>query len=300
MARAYATLRERRLPHRRLDLRERAARRRRASRTPTGKPRATGRTRATRARVLERLAARRSIDQLLQGVVSTAPARRRSSRATPVAGKTGTTENYGDAWFVGYTPDLVTAVWVGYPERAAADADRVPRPAGRRRHVPGADLEGVHGEGARRTATLADASFPLAVDPVRVAGDASSFRDRQARSATTATAASTATIELFTGEAPTTVADCKPNEVDVPNVRGATLAAAQARLDRPAAARRRSSTSRRGRASASASSSGRSRASGTLSAYDKVTLVVARAVHGVVPRARRAAGRAGARASSRS
>ena len=35
----------------------------------------------------------------------------------PVAGKTGTTENYGDAWFVGYTPDLVTAVWVGYPDK---------------------------------------------------------------------------------------------------------------------------------------------------------------------------------------
>ena len=33
----------------------------------------------------------------------------------PVAGKTGTTENYGDAWFVGYTPQLAVAVWVGYP-----------------------------------------------------------------------------------------------------------------------------------------------------------------------------------------
>ncbi len=31
----------------------------------------------------------------------------------PVAGKTGTTSNYSDAWFVGYTQDLVTAVWVG-------------------------------------------------------------------------------------------------------------------------------------------------------------------------------------------
>ena len=31
------------------------------------------------------------------------------------AGKTGTTDDYGDAWFVGYTPQLVTAVWVGYP-----------------------------------------------------------------------------------------------------------------------------------------------------------------------------------------
>ena len=36
----------------------------------------------------------------------------------PAAGKTGTTNNYTDAWFVGYTPDLVAAVWVGYPEGA--------------------------------------------------------------------------------------------------------------------------------------------------------------------------------------
>ncbi len=34
----------------------------------------------------------------------------------PAAGKTGTTQKYRDAWFVGYTPDLVAAVWVGYPE----------------------------------------------------------------------------------------------------------------------------------------------------------------------------------------
>jgi penicillin-binding protein 1A len=33
----------------------------------------------------------------------------------PCAGKTGTTEDYGDAWFCGYTPDLAAAVWVGYP-----------------------------------------------------------------------------------------------------------------------------------------------------------------------------------------
>ncbi len=33
----------------------------------------------------------------------------------PAAGKTGTTTDYCDAWFVGYTPDIVTAVWVGYP-----------------------------------------------------------------------------------------------------------------------------------------------------------------------------------------
>jgi penicillin-binding protein 1A len=38
-----------------------------------------------------------------------------ASYGCPAAGKTGTTSNYTDAWFVGYTPKLSTAVWVGYP-----------------------------------------------------------------------------------------------------------------------------------------------------------------------------------------
>ena len=33
----------------------------------------------------------------------------------PAAGKTGTTDDFNDAWFVGYTPTLVSSVWVGYP-----------------------------------------------------------------------------------------------------------------------------------------------------------------------------------------
>jgi len=37
----------------------------------------------------------------------------RANLDRPVAGKTGTTNNYTDAWFVGFTPDLVTSVWIG-------------------------------------------------------------------------------------------------------------------------------------------------------------------------------------------
>ena len=42
----------------------------------------------------------------------------------PAAGKTGTTDNHADAWFVGYTPNLATAVWVGYPN-AQIEMDNV-------------------------------------------------------------------------------------------------------------------------------------------------------------------------------
>jgi len=40
-----------------------------------------------------------------------------------VAGKTGTTSNFYDAWFVGYVPQLSTAVWVGYPDRHVSMRD---------------------------------------------------------------------------------------------------------------------------------------------------------------------------------
>ena len=90
------------------------------------------------------------VTSLLQGVVRAGTGKRAQlSDGRPVAGKTGTTENYGDAWFVGYTPQLVAAVWVGYPTTAEADADRVQRRRGRRRHLPGADLEELHGADAR-------------------------------------------------------------------------------------------------------------------------------------------------------
>jgi penicillin-binding protein 1A len=40
----------------------------------------------------------------------------RAQIGCPAAGKTGTTDDFNDAWFAGYTPELATAVWVGYPD----------------------------------------------------------------------------------------------------------------------------------------------------------------------------------------
>ncbi|MCX8007792.1 MAG: PBP1A family penicillin-binding protein [Coriobacteriia bacterium] len=55
--------------------------------------------------------------KILKGVISSGTATR-ARIGRPAAGKTGTTQDYRDAWFVGYTPDLVCAVWMGYtPER---------------------------------------------------------------------------------------------------------------------------------------------------------------------------------------
>ena len=58
-----------------------------------------------------------TVNQLLQGVVQYGTGKAAALPGWQVAGKTGTTEDYGDAWFVGYTPQLVVAVWVGYPDK---------------------------------------------------------------------------------------------------------------------------------------------------------------------------------------
>jgi penicillin-binding protein 1A len=44
----------------------------------------------------------------------------RAQIGRPAAGKTGTAQDYRDAWFAGYTPNLSAAVWVGYPEGSVA------------------------------------------------------------------------------------------------------------------------------------------------------------------------------------
>ena len=46
---------------------------------------------------------------------------KRAQIGRPAAGKTGTTSNYHDAWFVGYTPDLVVGVWIGNDDNTSLD-----------------------------------------------------------------------------------------------------------------------------------------------------------------------------------
>lgn len=53
---------------------------------------------------------------MLKGVISKGTGRA-AAIGRPAAGKTGTTQEYRDAWFAGYTPELVAAVWVGHPEQ---------------------------------------------------------------------------------------------------------------------------------------------------------------------------------------
>ena len=57
------------------------------------------------------------IHQMLTGVVQSGTGTSAAIPGVDVAGKTGTTTNYADAWFVGWTPQLTTAVWVGYPNK---------------------------------------------------------------------------------------------------------------------------------------------------------------------------------------
>jgi len=52
----------------------------------------------------------------------TAKGLKKFSQLYPAAGKTGTTNDYRDAWFIGYTPQLLTGVWIGYDQ---------PRPGGK-------------------------------------------------------------------------------------------------------------------------------------------------------------------------
>lgn len=57
------------------------------------------------------------ITYLLEGVVQSGTGKIARSLNRPVAAKTGTTDDYSDAWFMGYSPELAVGAWVGYDVR---------------------------------------------------------------------------------------------------------------------------------------------------------------------------------------
>ena len=82
------------------------------------------------------------ITSMMEGVVQRGTAATLRELGRPIAGKTGTTNDEKDAWFVGYTPNLVVGLYIGFdkPQHARQGRDR--------RRPRRADLQGVHGRGA--------------------------------------------------------------------------------------------------------------------------------------------------------
>jgi penicillin-binding protein 1A len=61
---------------------------------------------------------------LMRGVVQRGTGQRaRRTLDWPIGGKTGTMDDYTDAWFVGFDPDVTVGVWVGYDEKVTLGYD---------------------------------------------------------------------------------------------------------------------------------------------------------------------------------
>jgi penicillin-binding protein 1A len=167
------------------------------------------------------------VTSILQRVVTEGTGERAALDDRPVAGKTGTTENYGDAWFVGYTPQLAVAVWVGYPDRL------VPMET---------EFEGSPVAGGTFPAliwrTFAKSALEHLEEPPEtfpypsydsVVARQVVYRDNKTM-LDNGNCRGVREILYFIGTGPEAEADCKPNEVDVPNVVGSRFASARKHL----------------------------------------------------------------------
>jgi penicillin-binding protein 1A len=219
------------------------------------------------------------INQILQRVVTSGTGRKAALPDRPAAGKTGTTENYGDAWFVGYTPQLAVAVWVGYaneliPMLTQYEDEPVAGgtfPALIWKTFMEEALDYLHA----RPGYFDSPSLPYAV-PVNV------VQRRGQLMVDNGLCRGARSVWVFSEQGPKRTAGCKPNEVEVPRVVGSTLDDAKERLAaqplryevlyKPAARGQRLDMV-----------VGQIPANGTMSAHDKVTLVAAKPRHGVVP-----------------
>jgi membrane peptidoglycan carboxypeptidase len=211
-------------------------------------------------------------DQMLEGVVKSGTG---TAAQLPggwsVAGKTGTTEQYGDAWFVGFTPDIVTAVWVGYPDRLRPMLSEYHGHAVAGGTYP-AQIWKAFMEKALPYRKLTPTPFPTPSIPYSTPASVLFRADQLERD--NGQCRGTNTVQLFTDVAVPT-ASCKPNEVQVPDVRGALLAKAKARLlEQPLLTRVVWEAPKPGAKLGVVLR--QTPVAGTLSAYDRVTLFVAR------------------------
>jgi penicillin-binding protein 1A len=218
------------------------------------------------------------VDELLQGVVQYGTGTAAAIPGRAVAGKTGTTENYGDAWFVGFTPEIVAAVWVGYPNELRPMLTEF-----HGRAVAGGTYPALIWKAFMMQALaylkVPPEAFPsppsLYTSPVRV-----TFRNEKVMR-DNGLCRTAFTVEFYAGSAPFPLADCKKNEVEVPDVRGATLAAAKARLQlQPLLSRIVYKPAKAGQRLGVVLD--QFPLKGTLSAWDSVALVLPKAQKGVV------------------
>jgi penicillin-binding protein 1A len=168
-----------------------------------------------------------TLTSMLQDVVRSGTGKRAALGDRPVAGKTGTTENYGDAWFVGYTPQLVTAVWVGYPnklEPMLTQFDGLPVAGGTFPALIWKEFE------ARALRKLGEPPESFAAPQAQYAVPRHVVYRNSRWYIDNGNCQDSRTIMYVAGYGPSQKAPCKPNEVDVPRVVGARLEDARARL----------------------------------------------------------------------
>jgi penicillin-binding protein 1A len=167
------------------------------------------------------------LTSMLQNVVRDGTGKRAALPDRPVAGKTGTTENYGDAWFVGYTPQLAVAVWVGYPHKLIpmeTEFEGDPVAGG----TYPALIWKAFSESALRYMNEPPQAFPYPEYPSAVPVNVAYRNGRWVLD--NGLCDNVRQVFYVPGFAPRQQADCKENEVDVPRVIGVTVEKAEAHL----------------------------------------------------------------------
>jgi len=213
---------------------------------------------------------------ILEDVVQSGTGTRAAIPGRRVAGKTGTTDNYGDAWFVGYTPELAVAVWVGYPDRL--------RPM--TTEFGGEPVTGgtLPAQIWKAFVQKVEPDEDLTFDAPPYLGGSSTWVVKRggAWQLDNGYCRGSRLLVYFSGRAPETEADCKPNEVSVPLVVGLTAEGATARLaDQPLEANIAYAPAKPGRQPGIVVS--QDPRAGGLSAHDTVTIWVSKARFGLLP-----------------